>query len=240
MCGNAVRPVIGITCYVEPATRGDWTEVPSALLPHAYVSQVERAGGIALLIPPRADADVALARVLLSRLDGLILAGGADVEPHRYAARPHPRVQQGRPDRDAFELALAKQSDVRGLPVLGICRGMQVMAVAAGGVLEQHLPDRVGHHEHSPGPGTYGSHPVDIRPDSRVGALLGSHAVIPSSHHQSVLTHPGYVACAWAADGTIEAMERPGAPFRLAVQWHPEVGTDPRLFVAFVEACGHR
>jgi putative glutamine amidotransferase len=234
------RPVIGITCYVEPASRGDWTDVPSALLPQDYVTKVEAAGGIAVLIPPRLDADERLAAEVLARLDGLILAGGADVEPSRYAAPAHPAVQPGRPDRDALELALATASAASDLPVLGICRGMQVMAVAAGGDLEQHLPDRVGHSGHSPGPGVYGSHPVHTVAGTRLATLLGERVDTPTYHHQSVLEHPGYVPAAWAVDGTLEAMEDPRAGFRLAVQWHPEAGDDPRLFEALVAECRAR
>ncbi|HEX8970398.1 gamma-glutamyl-gamma-aminobutyrate hydrolase family protein [Oryzihumus sp.] len=238
--GEAFRPVIGITCYVEPATRGDWTDVPSALLPQDYVTKVEAAGGIALLVPPRLDADDELARAVLSRLDGLILAGGADVEPSRYAAQPHPGVQPGRPDRDALELALARASAEQDVAVLGICRGMQVMAVAAGGHLEQHVPDRVGHDEHSPAPGVYGSHPVTTVAGTRLAAILGTAVDVPTYHHQSVLEHPGYVPSAWAGDGTLEAMEDPRARFRIAVQWHPEAGADPRLFEALVQECRDR
>ena len=230
------RPVIGITCYVEGASRGDWVDQPSALLPYDYVRHVEQAGGIALLVPPRADADEDLARAVLDRLDGLILAGGADVAPSRYGATPHPRVQEPRPDRDALELALAAASRAAGLPVLGICRGMQVLAVEAGGTLEQHVPDRVGHDRHSPRPGVYGAHPVRTVPGTRLAGLIGDQEVTASYHHQSVLTHPGYVPAAWADDGTLEAMEDPGAVFRLAVQWHPETGQDARLFEALVAA----
>ena len=240
MGSAAWRPVIGITAYVEPASRGDWTEVPSALLPQDYVTKVEEAGGIALLVPPRLDADDALAREVLARLDGLVLAGGADVEPDRYAAQPHPSVQPGRPDRDALELALARASAEQDFAVLGICRGMQVMAVAAGGHLEQHVPDRVGHDEHSPAPGVYGSHPVTTVPGTRVAGIVGPALDVPTYHHQSVLEHPGYVPAAWSDDGTLEAMEDPRARFRLAVQWHPEVGTDPRLFEALVQECRAR
>jgi len=237
MDANSSRPIIGITCYVEDAVRGVWESMPHALLPYNYVTKVERAGGIAVLIPPRVDADAEMARSVVSRLDGLILAGGVDVEPRRYAAHPHPSVQEARPDRDAFELALAAVTRQWDTPVLGICRGMQVMAVAAGGTLEQHLPDLVGHDEHSPAPGVYGSHSVRTVEGTTVSALLGQEVVIPSYHHQSVSSHPGYVPAAWAPDGTLEAMEHTASRFRLAVQWHPEAGPDDRLFSGFVQAC---
>lgn len=231
------RPIIGITCYVEPATRGVWSSMPHALLPYTYVRKIESAGGIAVLIPPRLDADAALARAVLSRLDGLMLAGGVDVEPSRYAATPHPSVQEARPDRDALELALAEVTRELDTPVLGVCRGMQVMAVAAGGTLEQHLPDMVGHDRHSPAPGVYGTHSVRTVQGTMVSAVLGQEVDVPSYHHQSVASHPDYVPAAWAPDGTLEAMERPASRFRLAVQWHPEAGPDDRVFEAFVQAC---
>jgi putative glutamine amidotransferase len=234
---NSSRPIIGITCYVEEVARGVWASMPHALLPYDYVTKVERAGGVALLIPPRVDADEQMAREVISRLDGLMLAGGVDVEPQRYAARPHPSVQDARPDRDAFELALADVTRQWNTPVLGVCRGMQVMAVAAGGTLVQHLPDLVGHDEHSPAPGVYGTHPVRTVEGTTVSAILGPEVAIPSYHHQSVSSHPGYVPAAWALDGTLEAMEHPASRFRLAVQWHPEAGQDVRLFGAFVKAC---
>jgi len=237
MESTSPRPIIGITCYVEEAVRGVWASMPHALLPYEYVTKIERAGGIAVLIPPRADADTEMARAVISRLDGLMLAGGVDVEPQRYAAQPHPSVQEARPDRDAFELALAEVTDDLDTPVLGVCRGMQVMAVAAGGTLEQHLPDLVGHDEHSPAPGVYGTHSVRTVEGTTLSDLLGQQVDIPSYHHQSVSSHPGYLPAAWAPDGTLEAMERPESRFRLAVQWHPEAGQDDRLFDAFVQAC---
>jgi putative glutamine amidotransferase len=230
------RPVIGITTYVEPATRGRWVDVRSALLPHAYVSKIEESGGIALLIPPRIDSDEHLVEELLQRLDGVVIAGGADVAPELYQAERHPSVQASRPDRDTTELTIAQVSGRLDLPVLGICRGMQVMAVAAGGHLEQHTPERVGHDRHSPAEATYGSHHVDLVAGTVTAAILGERVDVPTYHHQSVLSHPGYVASAWADDGTLEAMEDPGARFRLAVQWHPEQGHDPRLFDALVAA----
>jgi putative glutamine amidotransferase len=235
------RPLIGITCYVEPATRGDWKDVPSVVLPHDYVRQVEEAGGTILVIPPRADADEEIAREVVARLDGLVIAGGADVDPALYAASErHPDVQEARHDRDAMEVALARAAADADLPLLGICRGMQVMAVAAGGTLEQHLPDRVGHVDHSPAVAVYGHHLVTTVPGTRLAALLGDQADVPSYHHQSVLTHPGFEPSAWAQDGTLEAMEDPTAWFRLGVQWHPEVGDDPRLFDALVAAARER
>lgn len=230
------RPVIGITCYLEPATRGDWVDVPSAILPLRYVTMVERSGAIAVLVPPRLDADEALAQEVLDRLDGLVIAGGADVDPGRYAADRHPLAQEARADRDGMELALASVAGRTGTPLLGICRGMQVMAVAAGGVLEQHVPDRVGHVDHSPGVAIYGQHPIETVPGTRLAELLGPRADVPTYHHQSVLTHPGFEPAAWAPDGTLEAMEDPSAVFRIGVQWHPEVGSDPRLFEALVAA----
>jgi putative glutamine amidotransferase len=232
-----VRPVIGITSYVELATWGPWVGVAAGLVPHSYIAKVEQAGGIALVIPPRLDADSDWAASVLTPLDGLILAGGVDVEPSRYGAERHASVQNSRQDRDAAELALARAAVDSGLPLLGICRGMQVMAVAAGGTLEQHLPDRVGHTGHAPSKGAYGRHHVEIDPSSRLAEILGSSAEVPSYHHQAVSTHPGYVATAWdPADQTLEAMEDPDAPFRLAVQWHPEVSDDVRLFSALVAA----
>ena len=231
------RALIGISCYVEPASWGAWREVPAALLPHRYVAHVQAAGGTAVVVPPLGHGvsadDV---RDLLARLDGLVLAGGADVEPARYGERPHPSVQAPRRDRDESELALVAAAIELGLPLLGVCRGMQVMAVAAGGALEQHLPERLGNDAHAPAPGSYGVQQVRAAPGSRIEQILGPQAQVHCYHHQGVLTHPGYVPSAWAQDGTLEAFEVPGDGFRLAVQWHPEQGRDGRLFQALVAA----
>ncbi|MDN5790186.1 MAG: gamma-glutamyl-gamma-aminobutyrate hydrolase family protein [Micrococcales bacterium] len=230
------RPIIGITTYVEPASQGDWVDVPSALIPHAYIRAIERAGGIALLIPPRLDGDEALLGAVLERLDGAIITGGVDVAPELYATHRHPSVQIVRADRDMTEIALARAAARLDLPLLGICRGMQVMAVAAGGTLEQHLPDLVGHDDHAPAPATFGCHEVRTVAGTAIAGLLGPSVLVSSLHHQAVLTHPSFVPSAWAPDGVLEAMEDPSARWRLAIQWHPEVGTDPRLFDGLVAA----
>jgi putative glutamine amidotransferase len=230
-------PLIGITSYVEPASWAVWRDVPAALVPHRYVQHVQRAGGLAVVVPPLEPGagDDQLAD-LLSRLDGLVLAGGVDVDPRRYDGPVHAKIQPPRPDRDALEIGLAKLSRDADVPLLGVCRGMQVMAVAAGGTLEQHLPDRLGHLEHSPAPGTFGWHPVQTQPGSLVAELLGEQVDVATYHHQGVATYPGLVPTAWSTDGVIEALEAPDARFRLGVQWHPEAGDDPRLFRALVAA----
>jgi putative glutamine amidotransferase len=236
------RPVIGITTYVEPASWGVWHDVPAAVIPNAYIRQVTAAGGLALLVPPLPDdASAEDVQRLLDRLDGLILSGGADVEPAQYGAEPHPRVQAPRRDRDDSELLLARASGAADLPVLGVCRGMQIMAVAAGGHLWQHLPDMIDSERHAPQPGAYGRHEVRIDPQSRLGSILGDRVDVATYHHQGVGEHPGLNATAWAdEDGLLEAFEDTSASFRLGVQWHPEVGEDPRLFQALVAAASHR
>ena len=235
------RPVVGVSCYVEDVDRHPWLGQRSTVLPHRYVEQLERAGAVAVVLPPRPDADDDLAAAVLERLDGLVIAGGADVEATLYDADPHPTSQSPRPERDAWELALARVSAARDLPVLGICRGMQVMAVAVGGVLDQHLPEVVGHESHCPRPGEYTSHHVAPSEGSRLAALLGTEPIdVPTYHHQAVrpesLEGTAYRPSAWHADGTLEAMEDPASTFRLAVQWHPEAGDDGRLFDALVAA----
>lgn len=236
---SAVRPVVGVSCYVEDVDRSPWKAQRSAVLPHRYVAQLERAGALVVVLPPRPDADDELAATVLDRLDGLVIAGGADVQSDRYDEEPHPASQPARPDRDEWELALARASEARDLPVLGICRGMQVMAVAAGGVLLQHVPDVVGHDAHCPRPGEYTSHHCTPVAGTRLASLLGTEPLdVPTYHHQAVrpesLEGTAYRPSAWHADGTLEAMEDPTARFRIAVQWHPEAGEDHRLFDALV------
>lgn len=231
-------PVIGLSGYVGPASWRMWTDVPVVLVPHAYVDQVLAAGGIPVIVPPAATSTPEMVGILADRLDGLILVGGPDLHPATYGQQPHPLTQVAAPDRDAAEAALLVMMRQRRRPVLGICRGSQMMAVTAGGELIQHLPDVVGHEGHSPEPSVYGEHDVTIAAGSRLQEILGPASRVSSYHHQGLADFPGYVATAWAPDGTVEAIEDPGLPFCIGVLWHPEVGTDPRLFQALVAAAG--
>jgi putative glutamine amidotransferase len=204
------------------------------VLPHAYALAVEATGGIPVLLPP--VTQIGAADALVARLDGLVITGGADVDPGRYAAEPHPRTVSWRTDRDAWELALLDAADARSLPVLGICRGMQVMAVHRGGRLVQHLPDDVGHETHSPGGDVFGDVEVSVSEGTRLRGLVGEDGLVSCHHHQAVAEHPGYTAAAYAADGTLEAMEAAGDRFEVAVQWHPETRADAGLFSGLVAA----
>jgi len=226
-------PVIGLTTYREEAAWGVWRQ-RADVLPSQYAVAVEETGGVPLLLPPvgrPGAADVAVAR-----LDGLVVSGGADVDPRRYDAEPHPRTAGWREDRDAWENALLDAATAVGLPVLGVCRGMQVMAVNGGGALDQHTPDLVGHERHSPGGDAYGEVEVRTTPGSRVAGLVGDRLAVNCHHHQSVRDHPGFVATARAADGTLEAMELPGDRFCVAVQWHPETAADVGLLAGLLRA----
>lgn len=226
-------PVIGLTTYREQAAYGVWNQ-RADLLPTEYAEAVTATGGIPVLLPPIGEPGAA--DVVVARLDGLVISGGADVDPTRYDAEPHERTAAWRPDRDAWEAALLTAAEARGLPVLGVCRGMQLMAVHAGGTLDQHTPDLVGHEEHSPGGDVYGTVRVSTEPGSRVAGLLGDTLEVSCHHHQSVRTHPGFVPVARADDGTLEAMEAPGDRFCVAVQWHPETAADVGLLAGLVRA----
>ncbi|MFC7494088.1 MULTISPECIES: gamma-glutamyl-gamma-aminobutyrate hydrolase family protein [unclassified Nocardioides] len=230
-------PLIGLTTYREVAAWGVW-EQRADLLPTQYAEAVEATGGVPLLLPP--TAGVGAADAVVARLDGLVISGGADVDPGRYDEEPHARTASWRPDRDQWEIALLDAADAVGLPVLGVCRGMQVMAVRAGGALDQHVPDLVDHERHSPGGAEFGAIDVTTTGGSRVAGLVGDRLAVNCHHHQSVRTHPGFAAVAHAADGTLEAMEliQQGQDdrFCVGVQWHPETAADVGLLAGLVRA----
>lgn len=227
-------PRIGLTTYREQAEWGVWHQRADVL--HVQYSDVVIAvGGVPLLLPPaRATAEVA--RSVVVGLDALVITGGADVDPGVYDAQPHPRTAGWRPDRDAWESSLLAAASDIALPVLGVCRGMQLMAVQAGGVLEQHTPDVVGHERHSPGRDDFGDIDVHVEAGSRTEQLVGPRLHVRCHHHQSVREAPGFRVSARAADGTIEAMELPGERFCVAVQWHPEMAAELELFAGLVAA----
>lgn len=228
-----LRPLIGLTTYREQARWGVW-DTTADLLPSVYAHAIEAVGGTPVLLPPSTDPARAAVAVA-ARLDGLVVSGGADVDPRRYGEGPHPRTTSWRPDRDAWELALLDAAEADGLPVLGVCRGMQVMAVRAGGSLEQHVPDVVGHEQHSPGGDAFGEVDVKVVAGTRLAGLVGDSLLAHCHHHQSVREHPGFVPAARAGDGTLEAMEQPGGRFCVAVQWHPEMTHDAGLFRGLVD-----
>jgi len=226
-------PLIGLTVYREEAAWGVWHQ-RADLLPAQYAEAVTSVGGVPVLLPPTRTPGAAEAAV--ARIDGLVISGGADVDPARYGAEPHPRTAGWREDRDAWETALLDAAAAAGLPVLGVCRGMQVMAVHAGGALDQHTPDLVGHDDHSPGGDVFGEVRVTTEAGTRVAAMVGDSLPVSCHHHQSVATHPGFTAAARAADGTLEAMEAPGDRFCVGVQWHPETVADVGLLAGLVRA----
>ena len=232
------RPVVGITTYLTPAKWGVW-DMAAALVPWDYVRAVEEAGGRPLLVPPSEDA----VDETLDSVDGLIFSGGSDLDPSLYGQDAHPETDGIVPERDRAELALLSAALARDLPVLAICRGSQVLNVARGGDLVQHLPDVVGDETHKHTPGAWADHEISVEDGTRLGSLLdGSRAPVKSHHHQGFgRLGEGLRVAARADDGTIEALEDPDARFAVGVLWHPEAGEDRKLFEALVEeARGYR
>jgi putative glutamine amidotransferase len=232
--------VIGISCDIEMALWGTWSR-RAALVPAAYVEAVVNSGGRPVLLPPMAEG----AAETVAAIDGLILAGGADIEPERYGEQPHPRTRIIRPHRDAGELALLAEAENRGLPVLGICRGVELITVARGAPLHQHLPDRAvdgdprAEYEvvHQGAPGQYVNHDVTIAEGSKLASIVGTKLTVSSYHHQApARPGRGMVAVAHAPDGTLEAVEDPDKEFHLGVLWHPEFDGQLGLFYALVAA----
>jgi len=235
----ASAPLIGITTYLEQAQSGVW-DLRASFLPKVYLDAVTDAGGIAVLLPPQ-PVSPAIARTVLASLDGLIVAGGADVDPARYGQEPHPRTGAPRTDRDEWEDALLTEAIATELPFLGICRGAQVLNVALGGTLVQHLPDVVGSDRYQPSAAVFGEGEVSVEPGSRLANVLGDEAgTLPVHyyHHQALdVVAEGLTVTARSEDGVIEAVELESVPFGLGVQWHPEENAaDRRLFAGLVEA----
>jgi gamma-glutamyl-gamma-aminobutyrate hydrolase PuuD len=226
-----MRPVIGITSYAQDARWGVW-HLPAALVPLAYVDAIETAGGRAVVIPP-AEEDV---EETLDTLDGIVFSGGSDVDPAHYGAEAHSQTDTPQTRRDAGEMALLRAALERDMPTLAICRGIQLLNVARGGDLIQHLPEAVGTDVHKQVPGEFAVHPVEVKEGSRLAAIVGAGPAVTSHHHQALgRVGDGLVESAWAEDGTLEAVEDPSLRFAVGVQWHPEAGEDAALFDALVE-----
>jgi len=226
-----MRPLIGITSYAEEIRWGVWTE-DAALVPLAYVRAVEHAGGRPLVVPPSKDG----LEETLDALDGVIFSGGGDLDPELYGAEPHDETDEPRTERDAAELRLLEAALDRDMPVLAICRGSQLLNVARGGDLEQHLPETVGHEQHRHEPGSFSDHDVKLAAGSRLGGLLGDRAPVKSHHHQGYgRIGSGLQEVAWAEDGVVEGLEDAAKRFALGVLWHPEEGEDFALFQGLVE-----
>ncbi|WP_329240466.1 gamma-glutamyl-gamma-aminobutyrate hydrolase family protein [Streptomyces canus] len=223
-----VRPLIGVSTYLEAGARWGVWELEAALLPAGYPRLVQRAGGLAAMLPPDAPE---YAAATVARLDGLVVAGGPDVEPVHYGAALDPRTGPPARARDTWELALIRAALEAGVPLLGICRGMQLLNVALGGTLVQHIDG------HAEVPGVFGHHPVKPVPGTVYGDLAPEETSVPTFHHQAVdRLGEGLLASAHASDGTVEAVELPGPPWVLGVQWHPEMGTDLRVMRGLVAA----
>jgi putative glutamine amidotransferase len=231
------RPLIGVCAAVERAAYGVWRDEPSVLLPLSYARAIHGAGGMMAMLPPdrRASEDP---DELLDRLDALVLGGGADIDPGSHGAEAHPETLGTNPDRDRFEIALTRAALERGMPLLGVCRGMQVMNVACGGTLEQHLPDRVGNEIHRPVPGSWAEHEVRIQPGSLAARAAGTERLtVKSHHHQGVdAIADSFTPSAWATDDeSVEAIESVDAGFVLGVLWHPEEDPEDHLIPTLVE-----
>ncbi len=228
-------PVIGLVGALERARWSVWDQ-EAVLVPRSYVDAVHRAGGVAVIVPPLEELDVDAA---LDRLDGVILIGGADIDPETYGAEPHPETVGVVPERDHVEMELTRRAIERDMPFLGICRGMQVLNVAAGGTLRQHLPDDVGHHDHRRSLGSFDDADHDVRlVEGSLAARAAGETRHPtkSHHHQGVdRVGEGLEVTGWADDDLPEAIEAPDHRFVLGVQWHPEADEASRVIAALVE-----
>jgi putative glutamine amidotransferase len=232
------RPAIGICTSLEVARWGVW-EQRAALLPYSYITEIQRAGGLAIMIAPDPQL-VDEPDEMLDRIDGLILAGGADIDPSSYGAEPHAKTNRTVLERDRSEIALTRRAIDRDMPVLGICRGMQLINVALGGTLRQHLPDLVGHDDHRRNPGSFDNsdHDVRLEPGSLTARAAGEeHHATKSHHHQGVdeLGEGLIITGTSTLDDLPEAVEIPSSRFVLGVQWHPEADEKSRVIGALIE-----
>ena len=240
---SSTAPIIGVTTYLDQAQMGVW-DVPASYLPRVYFDAVNQAGGIAVLLPPQ-PVDAGIAHAVLSRLDGIIIAGGKDVNPALYGQERLVTTDEPREDRDDWETALLTAAIEDEVPFLGICRGLQMLNVTRGGTLHQHLPDVVGSERYSLGGGVFAENEVFVDPGTQVGDLLGGGETLigKSYHHQAIdSVGDGLTVTARSDDGTVQAVEVDGMDFGIAVQWHPEhTPDDLRLFAGLVEAAkAHR
>lgn len=231
------RPNIGITAATERISYGAWKEVPAIISPARYAKAVQRAGGRPILLAPDPE-DTGDPNGVLDLIDALILTGGAgDLDPSLYGQDPHPETGPVHEERDAYELALVRAAVERDMPTLGICRGMQILNVAYGGSIEQHLPDAVGHEEHRHTPGAFADHEVRLEPGSLAARATGVEITAVKSHHHQGIGEvgSGLAISGWATeDDTVEAVEDPTRPFVLGVLWHPEEDEKSRLIEALV------
>ena len=230
------RPNIGITAATERISYGVWKEVPAFISPASYVRAVQRAGGRPVLLLPNPE-DAEDPSGVLDLVDALIVTGGAgDVNPALYGQERHPETGPIQEERDAYELALVRGALEREMPILGICRGMQVLNVVYGGGIEQHLPDVLGHEEHHHTPGTYADHEVRLEPSSLAARVAGDERTpVKSHHHQGIReVGAGLAVTGRADDDAVEALEDPSCPFVLGVLWHPEEDEKSQLIKALV------
>ena len=230
------RPLIGVCAAIEPASFGVWKDEPAILLPLSYSRAIHGAGGMMAMLPPdrRAAEDPG---ELLDRIDALVLGGGADIDPESQGVEAHPETVGSNPDRDSFEIALARGALERGMPLLGVCRGMQILNVACGGTLDQHIPERLGHDIHRPVPGSWAEHEVRIQPGSLVAAAAGAESLTVKSHHHQGVDRIAEAlrASAWATDDeSVEAIESGDGGFVLGVLWHPEEDASDGLIPSLV------
>jgi putative glutamine amidotransferase len=231
------RPNIGVTAATERVSYGVWKEIPAIISPARYLKAVQRAGGRPVLLPPDPEDEEDPGEVL-DLLDALVVTGGAgDLDPALYGDERHPETGPVQEERDAYELALVRGALEREMPILGICRGMQILNVAYGGTIEQHLPEVLGHEEHRHTPGTFADHEVRLVPDSLAARAAGSESTPAKSHHHQGIKEvgEGLQVTGWAVeDGAVEALEDPSCPFVLGVLWHPEEDENSQLIMALV------